>query len=111
MGRSAAMLTAEALYRDACGRFDKAALSEARDRFAEARDLNLGTWGAPWALARMADCSRALGQTAEASRLYAVARWEYGQLGPSAGPAPEGTAGIEALVAWRAEVSQWLGRP
>ncbi len=111
MGRSAALLAAEAVYRDACARADKAALAEARDRFAEARDLNLGSWGAPWALARMADCSRALGQAAEASRLYAVARWEYGQLGAAAGPAPEGTAGIESLVAWRADVSQWLGRP
>ncbi len=111
MGRSAALLTAEAVYRDAAARSDKTALAEARDRFAEARDLNLGSWGAPWALARMADCSRALGQPAEAARLYAVAKWEYGQLGPSAGPAPDGTAGLEALVAWRADVTQWLGRP
>ena len=111
MGRSAALLAAEATYRQGLRPLNPTLLAEARERFSDARDLNLGTWWAPWALARMADCSRALGRSAEAKGLYDLARFEYTQLGSSSGPPPEGTAGIESLIAWRAEVSEWLGRP
>lgn len=107
--RSAALLAAEARYREGAARGDRALLTRAREAFLEARDLNLGSWRAPWALARMGDCAQALGQTAEAKALRASARWEYAQLGPAAGPAPEDPAGIQALVSWRSDALERLG--
>ena len=111
LGRAAALLAAEALYREGLHTGNRTLLTRARDAFLEARDLNQGSWRAPWALARMGDCAQALGLKAEAIQLRQEAAWEYGQIGLGAGPPPEGTAGIQALVAWRTEALQKLGGP
>ncbi len=111
LGRAAALLAAEALYREGLRTGNRALLTKARDGFLEARDLNQGTWRAPWALARMGDCAQALGLKEEATKLRQEATWEYGQMGLASGPPPEGTAGIQALVAWRTEALQKLGGP
>lgn len=110
IARTASVLAAEATYRRAGPAPDRALLLEARALFSEARDLNAGTWRAPWALARMADCARALGHEEDAKGLYAEATWEYQQLGPAAGPPPGGTEGLEALISWRAQAAEWLRR-
>ena len=86
-------------------------VEQAQAGFLEARDLNQGTWRAPWALARMGDCAQALGLKEEARKLRQEATWEYTQIGPDAGPPPEGTAGIQALLTWRTEALQKLGGP
>jgi tetratricopeptide (TPR) repeat protein len=111
MGRAAALLAAEAVYREGLRTGHRTHLTMARDAFLEARDLNQGTWRAPWALARMGDCAQALGLKEEASKLRQEAAWEYGQIGLAAGPPPEGMAGIQALVTWRTEALQELGGP
>lgn len=111
LGRAAALLAAEAAYREGLRTGDRALMTKARDAFLEARDLNQGSWRAPWALARMGDCAQAMGLKEEATRLRQEAAWEYGQIGLAAGTAPEGTAGIQALIAWRTEALRKLGGP
>ncbi len=111
LGRSAALLAAEAVYREGLRTGNRALLTQAQEGFLEARDLNQGTWRAPWALARMGDCAQALGLKEEATKLRQEAAWEYGQISLAAGPPPEGMAGIQALVSWRTEALQKLGGP